>query len=180
MNHQKSEKAMFLFGNTLFVIDSFPKNISVLRGCVFGLILKIRNTSFLSFNKTFFSKCTWLFLSNLKSLIISYKSSSDFDLHEYRHYYLAENWKISKRVRKTHQLSPSKFPFLKNPQFHLHFPVASNMFMPRLFDQTPPSYLKWARLFLSKSDNGSQLSPFPYIASVTNRIVLCTKVNKNE
>jgi hypothetical protein len=93
---------------------------------------------------------------------------------------LAENWKISKRVRKTHQLSPSKFPFLKKPQFHLHFPVASNMFMPRLFDQTPPSYLKWARLFLSKSDNGSQLSPFPYIASVTNRIVLCTKVNKNE
>lgn len=50
------------------------------------------------------------------------------------------------------------------------------MFMPRLFDQTPPSYLKWARLFLSKSDNGSQLSPFPYIGSVTNRIVLCTKV----
>lgn len=48
--------------------------------------------------------------------------------------------------------------------------------MPRLFDQTPPSYLKWARLFLSKSDNGSQLSPFPYIGSVTNRIVLCTKV----
>ena len=48
--------------------------------------------------------------------------------------------------------------------------------MPRLFDQTPPSYLKWARLFLSKSDHGSQLSPFPYIASVTNRIVLCTKV----
>ncbi len=48
--------------------------------------------------------------------------------------------------------------------------------MPKLFDQTPPSYLKWARLFLSKSDNGSQLSPFPYIASVTNRIVLCTKV----
>jgi len=68
----------------------------------------------------------------------------------------------------------------KTPQFHLHFPVASNMFMPRLFDQTPPSYLKWARLFLSKSDNGSQLSPFPYIASVTNRIVLCTKVKKNE
>jgi hypothetical protein len=33
---------------------------------------------------------------------------SDFDLHEYRHYYLAENWKISKRVRKTHQLSQSK------------------------------------------------------------------------
>lgn len=54
--------------------------------------------------------------------------------------------------------------------------VASNLFMPRLFDQTPPSYLRWARLFLSKSDNGSQLSPFPYIASVTNRIVLCTKV----
>lgn len=48
--------------------------------------------------------------------------------------------------------------------------------MPRLFEQTPPSYLKWARLFLSKSDNGSQLSPFPYIGSVTNRIVLCTKV----
>lgn len=35
--------------------------------------------------------------------------SSDFDLHEYRHYYLAENWKISKRVRKTHQLSPGKY-----------------------------------------------------------------------
>lgn len=35
-------------------------------------------------------------------------ASSDFDLHEYRHYYLAENWKISKRVRKTHQLSPSR------------------------------------------------------------------------
>lgn len=53
------------------------------------------------------------------------------------------------------------------------------MFMPKLFDQNPPSYLKWARLFLSKSDNGSQLSPFPYIASVTNRIVLCTKVKNN-
>jgi hypothetical protein len=52
------------------------------------------------------------------------------------------------------------------------------MFMPKLFDQTPPSYLKWARLFLSKSDNGNQLSPFPYIASVTNRIVLCTKVKQ--
>lgn len=54
--------------------------------------------------------------------------------------------------------------------------VTSTMFMPRLFDQTPPSYLKWARLFISKSDNGNQLSPFPYIASVTHRIVLCTKV----
>jgi hypothetical protein len=50
------------------------------------------------------------------------------------------------------------------------------MFMPRLFDQTPPSYLKWARLFLSKSDNTNQIPPFPYIASVTDRIVLCTKV----
>ena len=48
--------------------------------------------------------------------------------------------------------------------------------MPRLFDQTPPSYLKWARLFLSKSDNTNQIPPFPYIASVTDRIVLCTKV----
>ncbi|CAF3428235.1 unnamed protein product [Rotaria socialis] len=93
-------------------------------------------------------------------LELLYLLACDFDLHEYRHYYLAENWRISKRVRKTHQLSP----------------MASNMFMPRLFDQTPPSYLKWARLFLSKSDNGSQLSPFPYIASVTNRIVLCTKL----
>ncbi|CAF3891883.1 unnamed protein product, partial [Rotaria magnacalcarata] len=93
-------------------------------------------------------------------LELLYLLACDFDLHEYRHYYLAENWRVSKRVRKTHQLSP----------------MASNMFMPRLFDQTPPSYLKWARLFLSKSDNGSQLSPFPYIASVTNRIVLCTKL----
>lgn len=42
--------------------------------------------------------------------------SSDFDLHEYRHYYLAENWRISKRVRKTHQLSPSNFSYL----LHLH------------------------------------------------------------
>jgi hypothetical protein len=40
-------------------------------------------------------------------------SFSDFDLHEYRHYYLAENWKISKRVRKTHQLSPSKYHPIK-------------------------------------------------------------------
>jgi hypothetical protein len=92
---------------------------------------------------------------------------------------LAENWKISKRVRKTHQLSPSKYhPIKKFSNSLLIFLVASNMFMPKLFDQTPPSYLKWARLFLSKSDNGSQLSPFPYIASVTNRIVLCTKVKK--
>jgi len=109
-------------------------------------------------------------------------SSSDFDLHEYRHYYLAENWKISKRVRKTHQLSPSKSIFSRFQlvfcisKMLIFFQVASNIFMPRLFDQTPPSYLKWARLFLSKSDNGSQLSPFPYIGSVTNRIVLCTKV----
>jgi hypothetical protein len=66
----------------------------------------------------------------------------------------------------------------KNFPIPSHFLVASNMFMPKLFDQTPPSYLKWARLFLSKSDNCSQLSPFPYIASVTNRIVLCTKVKK--
>ncbi|UJR26009.1 hypothetical protein I4U23_007355 [Adineta vaga] len=93
-------------------------------------------------------------------LELLYLLACDFDLHEYRHYYLAENWKISKRVRKTHQLSP----------------VASNLFMPRLFDQTPPSYLKWARLFLSRSDNISQLTPFPYIASVTDRIVLCTKL----
>jgi hypothetical protein len=102
---------------------------------------------------------------------------SDFDLHEYRHYYLAENWKISKRVRKTHQLSPSNNDEITDTLINLIILVASNMFMPRLFDQTPPSYLKWARLFLSKSDNGSQLSPFPYIPSVTNRIVLCTKVN---
>jgi len=104
---------------------------------------------------------------------------SDFDLHEYRHYYLAENWKISKRVRKTHQLSPSKYHPIKILQLlFIVLLVASNMFMPKLFDQTPPSYLKWARLFLSKSDNGNQLSPFPYIAFVTNRIVLCTKVKQ--
>lgn len=95
-------------------------------------------------------------------LELLYLLACDFDLHEYRHYYLAENWKISKRVRKTHQLSSSL--------------AGSNIFMPRLFEQTPPSYLKWARLFLSKSDNGSQLSPFPYIGSVTSRIVLCTKL----
>jgi hypothetical protein len=107
-------------------------------------------------------------------------SFSDFDLHEYRHYYLAENWKISKRVRKTHQLSPSKSLVFKIFSTLSNLLVASNMFMPKLFDQTPPSYLKWARLFLSKSENGSQLSPFPYIASVTHRIVLCTKVRNNQ
>ena len=47
------------------------------------------------------------FRKHMDRMFILLFRSSDFDLHEYRHYYLAENWKISKRVRKTHQLSPS-------------------------------------------------------------------------
>lgn len=61
--------------------------------------------TFISFSLVFKK----FFLRKKKSIFSFFLS--DFDLHEYRHYYLAENWKISKRVRKTHQLSPSKLIF---------------------------------------------------------------------
>ncbi|CAF0874777.1 unnamed protein product [Didymodactylos carnosus] len=103
-----------------------------------------------------------LSLNHTKEIIslleLLYLLACDFDLTEYRHYYLAENWKISKRVRKSHQLAMN----------------SCSMYMPKLFCASPPSYLKWLRLLI-KDDSTCILQPFPYIHDVTNRISLCTK-----